>query len=234
MCLVLFSTLRRVCVPNERRGLRRAVAQLKELLGIRAPKSNDVLPNLKNFVSNLDSASWRVGAIALAAAALLFLSRRAWRGRHLPREFPTHFILLVLAMVASWGLGLRDTYAGVPMAGAMPTAFPVPAVPDFAVFGDVTSALAPALVVASIAYAQSIGVAITYAREARERLDCDQELIAMGAASVTSGFFGGFAQSASLTRSAITARMGGRTPMANAYSACCAILALLFVGPAFE
>jgi hypothetical protein len=37
-----------------------------------------------------------------------------------------------------------------------------------------------------------------YARDARESLDCDQELIALGAASITSAFFGGFAQARAL------------------------------------
>jgi MFS superfamily sulfate permease-like transporter len=41
-------------------------------------------------------------------------------------------------------------------------------------------------------------------------------------------------QSASLTRSAITARMGGRTPLANVYCAGCAMLALRLAGGAFR
>jgi hypothetical protein len=114
--------------------------------------------------------------------------------------------------------------------------------PDFAVFhGSAYAALIPAIIVAVVSFAQSIGVATTcgepargelgargggrarlcaqacdelpgvlfacnvlccwhvrrYAREAHESVDADQELVAMGAASVASACFGGFAQASS-------------------------------------
>jgi MFS superfamily sulfate permease-like transporter len=208
-------------------------AQLKQLLGLIVPSSNDVGPNLENFFGNLGQSSWRTAVVSIVVAAALILAKREWRGRKLPREFPTQFVVLTLSILISWAIDL-PAHKDVPMVGAMPAGFPTPVAPDLSVLGGISGSLTPALVIAAIAYAQSIGVAITYARESRENLDCDQELIAMGAASIVSGFFGGFAQSASLTRSAITARMGGRTPMANAYSAVCAIIALLFVGPTFR
>ncbi len=202
--------------------------------------SNDLFVNLGNFFCNLGESSWRTALITLLVMVIVALSKREWRGRKLPREFPLQFSILLAAVIISWGAGL-PAYKDIPMVGAMPTGFPAPAAPDMSVFGGtvsamggVTAAFAPGLVIATITYAQSIGVSITYAREAGESVDCDQEMVAMGAASVVSAFFGGFAQSASLSRSATTAKMGGSTPLANAWSACCAIITLLFAGPAFR
>lgn len=166
---------------------------MKDLLGLPVPKTSDAFQNLGNFFGNLDRASWRTLVVTLITAAVLVLSKLPFRGRRLPRAFPLQFAVLVVSILISWGIGLPD-HKDVAMVGAMPTGFPVPATPDMTVFGGISGVLTPAIVVAAIAYAQSIGVAITYARESREKLDCDQELIAMGAASITSAFFGGFAE----------------------------------------
>ncbi len=115
-----------------------------------------------NVLGRLGTASWRTIAVSVCvAAAIAALQRAQWRGKPLPKAFPLQFVVLTTVILVSWALSL-DTYADVAMCGAMPQGFPAPSAPDFSIFhGSVYAAVTPGIVVATIAYAQSVGVAIT-------------------------------------------------------------------------
>ncbi len=91
--------------------------------------------------------------------------------------------------------------------------------------------LVPALLISIVGYVESISVAMTFAAKRRQRIDPDQELIALGAANLGSGLSGGFPVTGGLSRAAVNVQAGAGTPAAGAFSAVGIALVALFLTP---
>ncbi|CAL8112209.1 unnamed protein product [Orchesella dallaii] len=87
------------------------------------------------------------------------------------------------------------------------------------------------LVIALISILQN--VAISKAFGAGQTVDATQEMLALGTASFTGGFFSSIPISASFSRSAVNDASGVRSPMGGAYTGIIVILALSFLTPSF-
>ena len=75
-----------------------------------------------------------------------------------------------------------------------------------------TKLLVPALLISIVGYVESISVALTLAAKRRQRVDPDQELIALGAANVGAAVSGGFPVTGGLARSVVNFEAGRRDP----------------------
>jgi SulP family sulfate permease len=105
----------------------------------------------------------------------------------------------VATTLVVWGFGLSAH--GVKIVGAVPKGLPSLALPTF----DASlwsNLVLSALMLAILSYVGSISSALTLAARRRERVDPDQELIALGAANIGSAVSGGFPVTGGLTRSA--------------------------------
>lgn len=91
--------------------------------------------------------------------------------------------------------------------------------------------LVPALLISIVGYVESISVALTLAAKRRQRVDPDQELIALGAANIGSGLSGGFPVTGGLSRSIVNFNAGAETPAAGAFTAVGIALAAMFLTP---
>lgn len=82
-----------------------------------------------------------------------------------------------------------------------------------------------------VGYVESISVAQTLASKKRERVDPDQELIALGAANIGAAVSGGFPVTGGFARSVVNFDAGAETPAAGAFTAVGIALATLFLTP---
>ena len=80
-------------------------------------------------------------------------------------------------------------------------------------------------------YVESISVALTLAAKNRQRVDPDQELIALGMSNVGSALSGGFPVTGGFSRSVVNFEAGAETPAAGAFTAIGIALATLFLTP---
>ncbi|MDF1702299.1 MAG: sulfate permease [Planctomycetota bacterium] len=137
-------------------------------------------------------------------------------------------IALVATTVAVWGFALGDR--GVSIVGAVPEGLPSIALPPFdgALWMKV---LVPALLISIVGYVESISVALTLAAKRRQRVDPDQELIALGAANIGAAVSGGFPVTGGLSRSVVNFEAGAETPAAGAFTAIGIALVTLFLTP---
>ena len=87
---------------------------------------------------------------------------------------------------------------------------------DFALWMKI---LVPALLISIVGYVESISVALTLAAKKRQRVDPDQELIALGASNVGSAISGGFPVTGGFARSVVNFEAGAETPAAGAFTA---------------
>ena len=78
---------------------------------------------------------------------------------------------------------------------------------------------------------ESISVALTLAAKRRQRVDPDQELIALGFSDVGAAVSGGFPVAGALSRSVVNFDAGAQTPAAGAFTAAGIALATLFLTP---
>jgi SulP family sulfate permease len=225
-------------------GLLIAAAQVKHLLGVDA--GGQTLPEIARSVwAHLGAASLPTLLIGAGATAFLFWARTGMRpllvacgmapGRAtiLARTGPviavvaTTVLAALLAALAS-ALGLPGS--GIRTVGEVPSGLPLPALPPFD--ADLWARLAvPALLISVVGYVETISVAQTLAAKRRQRIDPDQELVALGAANLGAAVSGGFPVTGGFARSVVNFDAGAETPAAGAYTAVMMALATLTLTP---
>jgi len=99
-------------------------------------------------------------------------------------------------------------------------------------FGMVEELFPSAFAIAMLGAIESLLSAVVADGMAGSRHDPDAELVAQGAANIVAPFFGGFASTGAIARTATNIRAGGRTPVASAVHALFVLLAMLALAPA--
>ena len=89
----------------------------------------------------------------------------------------------------------------------------------------------PAMLIAIVGYVETISVAQTLASKRRQRIDPDQELVALGACNIGSAISGGFPVTGGFSRSVVNFDAGAQTPAAGAFTAVGMALATVFLTP---
>ena len=127
------------------------------------------------------------------------------------------------AVVALVGSGLAVVLfdldrQGVAVIGRIPTGLPGFSLPLLSL-DDFDSLLPIALVAALLSFSDTIVTARGFAARNRERIDADQELLAIGVANLVSGLSHGLPISASDSRTAVAEAAGSRTQVTSAVAA---------------
>ncbi len=137
-------------------------------------------------------------------------------------------IAIVLTTLAAWIFQLEQK--GVHIVGTVPEGLPSLVFPSFEMsfWGKL---IVPAFLISIIGYVESISVAHTLAAKKRQRIDPNQELIALGASNVGAALSGGFPVTGGFSRSVVNYDAGAETPAAGAFTAIGIALATLFLTP---
>jgi SulP family sulfate permease len=117
------------------------------------------------------------------------------------------------------------------LVGAVPQGFPPVTLPlwDWALWEEL---LVPALLISVVGFVESVSVGQTLAAKRRQRIEPDQELVALGASNLSAAFTGGFPVTGGFARSVVNFDAGAVTPAAGVYTAVGITLASLFLTPA--
>jgi SulP family sulfate permease len=200
-------------------------SQLQHLLRIDLPRTHHVHRVIGEAASQIDTWHWVTLAIGAISVALMLTLKR------IAPAVPRALVAVVLATVAVVTLGLAD--AGVAIVGQVPAGLPALSFPDVDL--DVLLTLLPsALTIALVAFIEAISVGKHFARQGRYEVRPGQELVALGAANLAGSFFGGYPITGGLSRTAVNAQAGARTPMAGVITAAVLALTLLFLTPLFH
>ncbi len=200
------------------------IGQLPKLLGV--PSLSGSLPEqvvqLLGEVSDTNPATLAVG---LAALVLILVLRRV------SRRIPGPLIALVLGIVAVVALDLEEL--GVSVVGEVATGVPLPSIPDVPLTSIPLLALG-ALGLVFLAVGESIGAGRAYAARHRYEIDPDQEMVALGAANLSSGLFGGFTTDASLSQTATAETAGAKSQLASLVTSALILATAVLLAPLFE
>jgi len=95
----------------------------------------------------------------------------------------------------------------------------------------IMSLLTAALVIALVAFMESISMAKAMAAQSKQRLDPNQELIGQGVANIGGAFFQAYPACGSFTGSAINMQAGAKTGFAMVFNGLFVVVTLLFLTP---
>ncbi|GAB2729555.1 SulP family inorganic anion transporter [Nocardioides pakistanensis] len=173
-------------------------------------------------LTHLDRIELPTLGLATAVLVLLLL------GQRLRPRWPSPLIVMLLAaaVVALFDLGAH----GIDVVGSVPVGLPVPGLPDLD--PEVVLELAvPAVGVAIVGYSDNVIEGRAFASRRHERIDANQEFLALGASNLASGLLHAFPVSSSGSRTAIGDALGSRTQLYSLVTLGTVLVTVFFLGP---
>jgi len=212
-------------------------SQLRHILGVDG--HGETLPQLlQSLAANLPN--FNIVTLATGALAMLFLF---WARKGLSplllrlglTEPAAGFLAKtgpVLVIIATTLASYTGDFAsrGVALVGAVPSGLPAFALPSFEA-GLWSELAVSALLISIIGFVESVSVGKTLAAKRRQRVDPNQELLALGAANVASAVSGGFPVTGGFSRSVVNFDAGAQTQAASVIAAAGIALAALLLTP---
>jgi high affinity sulfate transporter 1 len=159
-------------------------------------------------------------AIGLGVTAFLLVLRRL-----APLAPGTLFAVIGSGLIVA-ALDLQAR--GVAVVGPVPSALPTPAIPALTL-GDISALLGAAAAIGFVGYTDVALTGRAFAARTGETIDANREFLALGAANVAAGLTGGFALSASGSRTAIIDAMRARSQVTGLVAAVAVALVVLVV-----
>ncbi len=219
-------------------GLLIAASQLKTLMGVKAEGHNfaELLSALKQQISHTHALTLAVG---VAATLFLFWVRKGLKPLLISLGMQARaadmtakagpVAAIALTTVLAWQLDWQGQ--GMKLVGTVPQGLPPLTAPlwDLALWQEL---LVPALLISVVGFVESVSVGQTLAAKRRQRIEPDQELVALGAANLSAAFTGGFPVTGGFARSVVNFDAGAVTPAAGVFTAVGITLASLLLTPA--
>ena len=199
-------------------GLLVIVSQLPALLGF-SIDSGSPFDDVIAIWTGITGGKVNATALLIGVGSLLIIVGLSWGKSRIPGVL----VAVVSATVLTAALGFQNT---IPVVGAMPQGLPVPALGGL-VWADVGALALPALGVALIAFADTAVLSRTFAARRGENVDGSQEMAAIGMANIAGGLFGGFAISASSSRTPVAENAGSRTQLTGVVGAALIVVFML-------
>ena len=197
-------------------GVLIAASQLKNFLGLDMPGGlhfHQILLYIAQHLEQIDTDSVVVGTVTLAVGIAF-------------RVYWPRFPYMIGALVAGGTVAALIeffTYAGFLHAGAgqsglnlvgvVPATLPPFSSPDFRF--DTFAKLAPAaLAVTLFALTEAVSISRSLAARSGDLVDGNQEFVGQGLSNIVGSFFSSYVATGSISRSAVNAQSGARTPVA--------------------
>ena len=215
------------------------ISQLPGLTGIHIDDPTNPATALLGVAAQLDKANVTALAFGLVALVILSVSRPliAWllhkarvaeaNTHPLTRIGPMLCAVVAATLVATFGLQDNLTTVGI-----IPAGLPQMTLPPMSL--TLWLELLPAaLIIAVVSYVESYSIGTTLAARTEDRINANQELIALGLANLGAGVTGAYPVAGSFSRSSVNFAAGGRTPVSSLVCALVIILTLLFFANLF-
>lgn len=216
------------------------ISQLQNLTGIPLPRSGSTWEMVSHAWSHLNEWALPTTLIGLVSVGiLLFLKgpfvRLLVRGGVSQKSATLASRVGPLALVLGatllvWLLNLPES--GVAIVGAIPSGLPTPTL-AFLDSDMVRTLLPSAFMIALIGYVESVSVAKVLAYRRRQKVDANQELVALGVSNLAAAVAGAMPVAGGFSRSMVNFAAGARTQLAAIFTALLVAVAALFLTPVF-
>ncbi|HTP67953.1 MAG TPA: SulP family inorganic anion transporter [Dongiaceae bacterium] len=195
------------------------VDQIPKVLGIHFTRGTFVQNVLATF-HNLPKTS--VATVAVGLMVVLFLLGI----EHYMPKMPAPLLAVSAAIVAANFFHLQ--HRGVELVGHIPQGLPSVVRPDL----SLVSVLWPgALGIALMSFTETIAAGRAFARKNDPKPRADQDLLATGLANFAGAFFGAMPGGGGTTQTAVNARAGACTQLAEVVTAAMTLVTIFFLAP---
>ncbi len=219
-------------------GLLIAASQLKTLMGVKA-EGHNFFELVQSLLAQIPHTHTLTLALGVAATLFLFWVRKGLKPLLMrlglaPRAADVlakagPVMAIAATTWATWAWGWHTQ--GLKIVGTVPQGLPPLTWPqwDLALWKELA---VPALLISVVGFVESVSVGQTLAAKRRQRIEPDQELVALGASNLSAAFTGGFPVTGGFARSVVNFDAGAQTPAAGVFTAVGITLASLLLTPA--
>ena len=198
------------------------VGQLPKLFGF-STDADGLIPETQAFIQGVaDGLTNPVDLIIGVASIVVIIGFKRW----LPKV-PGVLVAVVASTVIVAITGAATTWS-VATVGPLPQGLPSPALPSFDL-GNLGPMIAGGAAIALVSMADTSVLSRILAGRAGTRPDPDQELVALGAANIATGFVQGFPISSSASRTPVAESAGAKTQLTGVVGAIAIAVMLVFV-----
>ena len=195
------------------------IGQIGRLTGVKI-ESEGVLRPIMELLDKADQIHWPSLTLGVGLFILLRLLN-TWRPG-IPGP------LVAVAIATAMSAAFNFSAAGIRVVGEIPSRLPTPMLP-ITTGVSISDLFLGAVAVLIVSFGAGIVTARSFGAKNKYPVDANRELLGFGAANIASGLFGGFAVTASDSRTAINDSMGGKTQLAGIFSAIALALTVLFL-----
>jgi len=196
-------------------------SQLARLLGLERT-STVCFGQIAEVVRQIGRVHIPTLILGLAVIAALLLLKKLFP--RLPGPLLAVAITTFLAVVFQWRRG------GIQVVGPISSDPPQLGFPSIG-YGDVRALLPGAFSLLLVNYASAVLTARNYADKLGYRVDSNQEFLGQGIPNIAAGLVSGFPVTASDSRTAVNASMGGRTQLVSVIAAVVTLVFTLYLTP---
>ena len=196
-------------------------SQLGKMFGIKI-ESDQFFQQVIELISRLGETHTLTFIIGIACMAVLLIIRRI--NRALPGPLIVVVGTIILSAVLDWQA------KGVAIVGAVPAGLPHLTIPVVSI-QDIFALLPAALALTILIYADEILTARVFAAKHGQKMDPNQEFVAIGMANIGAGLLTGFPAALSASRTAVNDQMGGKSQWVGIFATALTIIFLLFLTP---
>ncbi len=214
-------------------------SQLKHLLGFDIPRSHLITETIGHAITHISQINLATFGIAAVSLTILLV----WKGRMtgwmkgagvnasvtdaVSKSGPLVAVLVTTLVV--WFFGLNQS-ASVSIVADIPAGLPPFAMPAFDL-SLMQQMLPAALLISLVGFLESVSVAKSLASKRRQKIDANQELVALGAANIGASFTGGYPVTGGFSRSLVNFTAGAVTPLASIITAVLVGITVLLLTP---
>jgi SulP family sulfate permease len=200
------------------------VGQLPKLFGVEKGEGN-FFEQLGHLVGELGSTSGLTLVVGVAALVVVV-------GLKLVAPGVPGSLVAVLAGIVAVHLFHLDQH-GVAIVGDIKSGLPSFGLPDVGLsdYLDIAPAAIGAML---IGFAEGLGAAKTYAAQNNYEIDVNRELLGVGSANIGAGLSSGMLVGGSLSKTAVNAGAGAKSPLSSLVVAVLTVVTLLFLTGLFE
>ena len=202
------------------------VGQWSEFFGLPKPVGEHFYEKLWHLLQSLPNTHLSTLSFALLGLLLVLLTPKIKLLARVPGPLVAMIVVTLLQMI----LHMPGVATIGSAFGGIPTGLPTFVVPEMSV-PQIITLIGPAFTIAMLGAIEALLSAVVADGMSGTKHDSNQELIGQGLANIAVPFFGGFAATGAIARTATNIRNGATSPLAGIMHAITLIAVLLFLAP---
>ncbi len=216
-------------------------SQVKHLLGLKIPQTESFIRLLTYIAQEIAAINWVTFTLGFVSILVLVYFHQKL-GKQLQKQGFTEqtitpvtksapLLLVIGTSLLVWLLRL-DQFAGVKIVGEIPKGLPSVTIPSID-FNHMQALLPATFAISFVGFMEAFAVGKFLASKRRQKVDANQELIALGAANLSAALSGGYPVTGGLSRSVVNFSANANTPLASMITALMIALTVMLLTPLF-